>query len=92
MEGAWFVPSFPRGGGREGRSDVWETEGAQSALARALETAVRVTALGIVSPAPLFNYQFYRPSQSPIFFLSCVPSDFHLPKFLEIICYWLITR
>lgn len=60
MEGAWFVPSLPplRGGGREGRSDVWETEGAQSAVARGLETAARGTALCIVPAAPLFNYNF----------------------------------
>lgn len=33
--GVWLVPSFVRGGGREGRSDDLETEGAQSAVSRA---------------------------------------------------------
>lgn len=67
MEGAWFVPEFPRGGGREGRSDVWETEGAQSALARGLETAARRTALSIVSPVlRFFNYNsFLFPPMTP---------------------------
>jgi len=32
--GVWFVPSFVRGGGREGRSDDLETEGAQSVVLR----------------------------------------------------------
>lgn len=33
--GVWLVPSFVRGGGREGRSDDLEAEGAQSAVSRA---------------------------------------------------------
>lgn len=58
--GVWFVPSFVRGGRREGRSDDLETEGAQSAVPRA-EIAI------VASVADVVTYIYRLLRLDPIF-------------------------
>ncbi|TGZ38428.1 Uncharacterized protein DBV15_06731 [Temnothorax longispinosus] len=64
--GVWLVPSFVRSGGREGRSDDPETEGAQSAVSRAETVTVTSVADVVITKTVLCNFiTFIRISKGP---------------------------
>lgn len=69
--GVWLVPSFVRGGGREGRSDDLETEGAQSAVSRAGTVIVASVAdvVTYIYRLLTLNPVLYPPKTTRIFYI-----------------------